>query len=103
MRFRMASVNGLVAAALAATLLTAGARTAHAQAALDDDESSKPAATTGESGSGEETRVGVGFRIRQTWVPKSIIELFIAKAAGGGSSTGFGFEVVRRTGNFEVQ
>jgi len=105
MRFRMASVTGLVAATLTGTLLTAGAHTAHAQAALDDDDNSKPVATTSNEsgGTGDDTRIGVGLRVRNVWVPKSIIELFVDHAPGGSSEPGFGLDVSRRKGDFEVE
>jgi hypothetical protein len=81
----------------------AAARAAHAQAALDDDESSKPVASQSATAGEEESHVGVALRIRQTWVPKSILELFVDKAAGGSSEVGYGFELFRRKGDFEVQ
>ncbi len=103
MRFRMASVTSVLSVALIGALLTAGARNARAQAALDDDDTAKPAATAAEASDADEAKVGFAIRIRQTWVPKSIIELFVDKAAGGASNIGYGAELFRRKGNFEVQ
>lgn len=105
MRFRMASVTSVLSVALVGALLTAGSRTAHAQAALDDDDTTKPAASasTDNGGGEDDAKVGVAIRIRQTWVPKSIIELFVDKASGGASNIGYGAELFRRKGNFEVQ
>ena len=97
MRIRMASIGS------AALITLAFAATAHAQAALDDDDNTKPAAATASEANPNEARMGVGLRIRQTYVPRSIIELFVDKAAGGSSETGFGFELFRRKGDFEVQ
>jgi hypothetical protein len=105
MRFRLASVTSVLCAAVFGTFLTAHAPAAHAQAALDDDDA-KPASTTSsddDASTAEEAKIGVGLRLRQTWVPKSIIELFVDKAAGGASDFGFGGELFRRKGNFEVQ
>lgn len=97
MRIRMASIGS------AALITLAFAATAHAQAALDDDDNTKPAAGTVSDANPNEARMGVGLRIRQTYVPRSIIELFVDKASGGSSETGFGVELFRRKGDFEVQ
>ncbi|HTJ47094.1 MAG TPA: hypothetical protein VL463_33560 [Kofleriaceae bacterium] len=78
-------------------------RLAHAQAALDDDDNTKPAATTASEASESEARLGVDLRLRQVFVPRSIIELFVDKASGGSSETGFGADFIRRKGDFEVQ
>jgi hypothetical protein len=99
MRIRMASVTSIL---FAMGVMAAGAKAAHAQAALDDDDTNKPAASSTSSDGEPEAKVGVGLRIRQTWVPKSIIELFVDKASGGSSETGFGAELFRRKGDFEV-
>jgi hypothetical protein len=88
------------ASVLLITLAAAG-RSAYAQAALDDDESSKPVAS--QSATADEPRVGVAIGLRQTWVPRSIIELFVDKAPGGSSTMGYRFELFRRKGDFEVQ
>jgi hypothetical protein len=87
----------------AALITLALAGTAHAQAALDDDDNTKPAAATASQTGEPETRIGVGLRIRETYVPRSIIELFVDKASGGSSEVGFGAELFRRKGDFEVQ
>jgi hypothetical protein len=46
---------------------------------------------------------GVGIRIRNVRVPKSILELFVDRSAGGASSLGLGVELVRRRGTVELQ
>ena len=99
MRMRMASVTSVL---FALAIATVGAKAAHAQAALDDDDNSKPATMTSTETGEPEAKVGVGIRLRQTWVPKSIIELFVDKASGGSSEFGIGGELFRRKGDFEV-
>jgi hypothetical protein len=83
--------------------LAAASGAARAQAALDDDESSKPVVSQSATPNADEPRVGVAVGLRQTWVPKSIIELFVDKASGGSSEMGYRFELFRRKGDFEVQ
>jgi hypothetical protein len=95
MRFRMAYVTSVL------VLLIAGG-VAHAQAALDDDDNTKPAASASQSGE-PEAKVGFNVGWRHVWVPKSIIELFVDKAPGGASNDGIRFELSRRKGDFEVQ
>jgi hypothetical protein len=51
----------------------------------------------------EEARFGAGLRIRRVSIPKALIEVFVEKAATGVSGTGFGVELYRRRGNFELQ
>lgn len=93
-----------VTLAAAALALGAGAAVAHAQAALDDDDSSSPSTTTSTAvATGEKTNVGVGFRLRNVRVPQGLIEVFVQRAPGGASNVGFGLEVSRRKGQFEVQ
>lgn len=46
---------------------------------------------------------GVGLRLRQVFVPKGLLELFVERAAGGASNTGIGVDFVRRRGNLELQ
>ncbi len=46
---------------------------------------------------------GVGIRLRNVRVPKSILELFVDRSAGGASSFGYGLELVRRRGTVELQ
>lgn len=46
---------------------------------------------------------GVGIRLRNVRIPKSILELFVDRSAGGASSLGMGVELVRRRGTVELQ
>lgn len=89
--------------------LLSGADDASAQAALDDDveEEATPPPETTESSPIEDpankTMIGAGVRIRSVHVPQGLVEIFVERAAGGSSEIGFGLEVARRKGNFEVQ
>jgi hypothetical protein len=87
---------------------------AHAGPALDDDQ--KPAATTPPAsgatpeGSPDEAaepevpiEYGVGFRVREVFLPKPILDLFLARVPAGSSNTGIGGELTRRKGNTELQ
>lgn len=91
---------------IAATLLAvcAGAASAQAQAALDDDDSSTPTPTaTAAPATAEKSTIGLGFRLRNVRVPQGLIEIFVKQAPAGASNVGFGLEVARRKGQFEVQ
>ena len=46
---------------------------------------------------------GAGLRLRGVFVPQSILELFVDRAAGGASNLGIGVDLVRRRGNLELQ
>jgi hypothetical protein len=76
--------------------------------ALDDDKSSEsqPAtATDAEVGTeeGDAVEYGIGVRMRSVWVPRSILELFVTRAAGGAQNYGFGLDLTRRRGTSELQ
>lgn len=94
---------------LAGATITATAGTAAAQAALDDDEEEVTPTESTESTEAEDpankTMVGVGIRLRNVRVPKGLVELFVEEAGQGGGSSEFGFgaEIARRKGDFEVQ
>src|SRR5689334_8104047 len=95
-------------ALVAAGLITGGAGTAGAQAALDDDDdddttSPDPSTGDGDLDDADKTMIGAGVRLRSVTVPKGLIELFVEKASGGSSEFGFGLEIARRRGNFEIQ
>src|SRR5262245_34943994 len=82
--------------------------TAFAQAALDD--AGKPVPTTDPNASPTTTTVseppveyGADIRIRQVIIPSGLLGLFVQKAAGGTSDTGFGLDLVRRRGDLELQ
>jgi hypothetical protein len=84
--------------------LVIGAGSAAAQAALDDDESSPPPEPpTASAEDPNATMIGAGLRLRSVHVPQGLVELFVERAAGSSSEFGFGIEVARRKGNFEVQ
>lgn len=46
---------------------------------------------------------GVGVRFRSVWVPKSVLQLFIERAAGGARDNGIGVDLTRRRGTTELQ
>src|SRR5215467_15925107 len=76
--------------------------------ALDDDKQKERAPQTplpDPSLTSTETTVeyGLGVRLRSVWVPKAILELFVARAAGGAQNFGFGVDLSRRRGNTELQ
>jgi len=85
-----------------AVALCAGAAEVRAQAALDDDSSAIPTPPT-EEVKADKSKIGLGLRLRNVRIPKSLIEIFVARAPGGSSSVGFGAELSRRKGQFEVQ
>jgi len=92
------------------TLLTllAGTSLATAGAALDDDK--KPTRTTDPNAapdtlttSADKVDYGIDLRLRSVWVPQSIINLFVERSEGGIQAWGYGFDLVRRRGNLELQ
>ena len=93
------------------TLLTVlgSATFAHAGAALDDDKAA-PTRTTDPTAAPDSTALstdkieyGADFRIRSVWVPQSMINLFVERSAGGIQNWGWGFDLVRRHGDNELQ
>jgi len=60
------------------------------------------AAVTG-AFSGGEVEYGVGVRLRSVWVPKSVLQLFVTRAAGGAHDYGIGVDLTRRRGATELQ
>lgn len=80
--------------------------TAAAQgAALDDETSGDPAAPAipGTDEGGPKTNIGVGVRLRSVRIPAGMLEWFVEDVPGGVSNIGFGAELSRRKGEFEVQ
>src|SRR6267142_1523435 len=80
---------------------------ARAGAALDDG---TPKPTTDATArpdtpdlASDKVTYGVDIRLRKVYLPESLIGLFVEKAAGGSSSTGYGVDLVRRRGNLELQ
>lgn len=53
--------------------------------------------------SGGEVEYGVGVRLRSVWVPKSVLQLFVTRAAGGAHNYGVGVDLTRRRGSTELQ
>src|SRR5689334_1153227 len=93
--------------AVAAALLTLGlgARSAAAQAALEEgqEEESQPPPAPANPTYEPKAQIGVGLRLRNVRIPKSLLEAFVERAAGGSSNFGIGLELERRKGNFEFQ
>ncbi len=85
---------------------TNGEGRAAAQSVLDDDDTTPPETSSpsdDEALDPNRQQVGVGLRLRSVMVPRGLLELFVEEAPGGSSKVGFGLELVRRKGNFEVQ
>ena len=98
--------QSITLAALFGAALVSHAGVASAQAALDDDDTPVAATDTSTTTSLEADNaphVGVGLRLRSVKVPEGLLELFVEDAPGGSSELGYGLEVARRKGNFEVQ
>jgi hypothetical protein len=87
----------LVSAAVAGGSAVAGP-------ALDDDKAKEAPTTTEPVVAGEHTvQYGVGVRLRSVWVPKSVLELFVDRAADGAHNYGLGVDLTRRRGDTELQ
>ena len=83
-------------------------KSASANPALDDDKRSSSGSSdkisSAEASSGEpEVQYGLGVRLRSVWVPKSILKLFLERAAGGAQNYGLGVDLTRRRGTSELQ
>lgn len=82
---------------------------AWADPALDGDKAkermSEPAASAEpQPGSGESpVEYGLGVRLRSVWVPRSVLQLFVERAAGGAQNYGLGVDLARRHGTTELQ
>lgn len=50
-----------------------------------------------------EVEYGVGVRLRSVWIPKSMLEVFVTRAAGGAHNYGLGVDLSRRRGSTELQ
>lgn len=55
------------------------------------------------AGDRDEVDFGVGVRLRSIWLPRSILELFVTRAAGGAHNYGIGVDLTRRRGTTELQ
>jgi hypothetical protein len=51
----------------------------------------------------QEVEYGLGVRLRSVWVPKSVLELFVDRSAGGAQNFGLGVDLTRRRGTTELQ
>jgi len=51
----------------------------------------------------EEVEFGIGVRLRSVWLPRSVLELFLSRAAGGAQNYGIGVDLTRRHGTTELQ
>lgn len=76
---------------------------AAAQAVLDADPAAAALPGTPVVSGAPSVEWGVGVRVRNVRLPRSMIELFVDRAAGSGSNFGVGFDLVRRKEDFEVQ
>jgi hypothetical protein len=81
----------------------AGSAAAQGAALDDDDSSSEPPPVPGATVEAPKTNIGVGVRLRNVRIPAGMIEWFVEDVPGGVSNIGFGAELLRRKGDFEVQ
>jgi hypothetical protein len=101
-------------------LTVASARSAQAGPVLDDDKARRPPTQKAEDepdcGANPsdarcphagvepgEVEYGVGVRLRSVWVPRSVLELFVQRAASGAHNYGVGVDLSRRRGDTELQ
>lgn len=94
-----------LAAAAAALVLGLGAHGAAAQAALEEEGGDAPPPPPPDAGLVQppKTQIGLGLRLRNVRLPKSLVEAFVESAPAGSSNFGFGLELSRRKGPFEFQ
>src|SRR3954464_15416405 len=50
-----------------------------------------------------EVEYGLGVGLRSVWVPRSVLELFVDRSAGGAQNFGIGVDLTRRRGTTELQ
>jgi hypothetical protein len=67
----------------------------------DDDAAKQPPPSPADAA--DEVQYGLGVRLRSVWVPKSILQLFVERAAGGARNNGLGVDLTRRRGTSELQ
>jgi hypothetical protein len=119
------SLGGTLAAVAASLAMGAAAAPAFGQAEDDDPpaEGDDPAASRPSQGPTHEgieggafddyrtaeerekqvaAEYGLGVRVRTVYVPKFVLELFVEEASGAVLQPGFGIELDRRKGNFEM-
>lgn len=105
MRAYYRAIPAVLAVALAAAVMAVPG-TAEAQDALMDDDDdmggddAPPTPAVAEDPN--KPAFGVGLRLRQTFIPTSIIEAFVERAEGGFSNFGIGIEGIRRRGDLEI-
>lgn len=51
---------------------------------------------------GPESRLGIGLRLRQVYLPEAMLELFLEDVPGSASHIGYGIELIREKGNFII-
>lgn len=51
----------------------------------------------------DKVQYGIDVRLREVFLPKALMNLFVDRAAGGAQSFGYGADLVRRRGNLELQ
>jgi len=51
---------------------------------------------------GAAAQLGIGLRMRYVFMPEGMLELFLEDAPSGMAHVGFGLEIVRRKGNFDI-
>ncbi|HUH03114.1 MAG TPA: hypothetical protein VML75_14055 [Kofleriaceae bacterium] len=107
MRAYYRAIPGLLAMALVAAVMTMPTTAAAQDALMDDDDDddigrddAPTAAPVVEDPNAP--AFGVGLRLRQTFIPTSIIEAFVERAEGGHSNFGIGIEGIRRRGDLEI-
>jgi hypothetical protein len=89
------------------TVLGVAAGTARGQA-LDEEGKPKPTTDPAVAPTNVETKgpgleYGVDLRLRQVFIPKGLLGLFVESVPGGSSNTGLGVDLVRRRGDLELQ
>lgn len=96
--------------ALVIAVLSLGPTVAHAQDDDAPDDERRPSGddyvpedtTAKPLAAGPTTQLGVGLRIRNVFMPEGMIELFLEDVPSGVSQLGFGLQLVRRKGNFDI-
>ncbi len=79
-------------------------KSASAGPAPNDDAAKRPPASeTSAADTADEVQYGLGVRARSVWIPKSILQLFLDRAAGGAHNYGLGVDLTRRHGTSELQ
>ncbi|HTR55553.1 MAG TPA: hypothetical protein VMJ10_32975 [Kofleriaceae bacterium] len=86
--------------------MIAATSAAHAQgAALDSSSAAPPPPPTAGPApdAADKPEYGIDLRLREVYLPAGLIGLFVTRAAGGASNTGYGVDFVRRRGTLELQ